>query len=136
MKKIIIAALVLLGLYVTSTAQVSVVVNKSVSEDAITATEAANIFSLSISKWKDGSKIVVFNQTGKAKEHFFSGIGKSELALKKEWMKKQLTGKAKAPESLSSDSEVISKVASTPGAIGFVMNSSVTGDVKVIFEIK
>jgi len=117
-------------------AQVSVVANKSVSESALNAVQVANIFSLTVTQWSDGSKVVVFNQTGSASDLFYKGIGKSEISLKKEWMKKQLTGAAKAPESLGSDADVLSKVASTPGAIGFVKSSSVTGDVKVLSELK
>jgi len=51
-------------------------------------------------------------------------------------MKKQLTGEAKAPETIGSDEDVIKKVASTPGSIGYVKASSVTGEVKVLLEIK
>ena len=135
MKKIIISIFVLFGLYTSLTAQVSVIANKSVGETAVNAAKAANIYSLVVTKWDDGSKIVVFNQTGDAADAFYSAIGKTEIALKKEWMKKQLTGAGKAPESLGSDAEVVSKVASTPGAIGFVKSSSVTGDVKIIAEL-
>jgi hypothetical protein len=51
-------------------------------------------------------------------------------------LKKQFSGEAKAPESLSSDDDVIKKVASTSGAIGYVKSSSVHGPVKVLQEIK
>ena len=116
-------------------AQVSVVANKSVGE-TINASKLANIYSLTITKWSDGSKIIVFDNNSDTKNNFYKELGKDQLSLKKEWMKKQLTGEAKAPESLGSDNDVINKVSSTPGAIGFVKSSSVTGNVKVILELK
>jgi len=117
-------------------AQVSVVANKSVSEGSITISKVASIYSLEQTKWADGSKIVVLDNSGDSKTKFYPGIGKDPLAIKKEWMKKQLTGEAKAPETLGSDSDIISKVGSTPGAVGYVKSSSVTGSVKVLAEIK
>ena len=79
---------------------------------------------------------MVLDNSSDTKSGFYSGIGKDQLSLKKEWMKKQLTGEAKAPEAVGSDEDVIQKVASTKGAIGFVKSSKVTGDVKVLVELK
>ncbi len=119
-------------------AQVSVIVNKSVPENGIPASKLANIYSLEITKWGNGSRIVVFDYSSANNQQnsFYSYISKSSLDLKKEWMKKQLTGEAKAPETLNSDDEVLAKVASTPGAIGYVKSSLVNSSVKVVAEIK
>lgn len=134
MKKFIVIALFLFSA-LSVNAQVSVIVNKSVSESA-NASKVANIYSLTQTKWADGTKIVVLDNTSDTKSDFYSKIGKELLTLKKEWMKKQLTGEAKAPESLGSDDDVIQKVTSTPGAIGFVKSSKVTANVKVLTELK
>jgi ABC-type phosphate transport system substrate-binding protein len=135
MKKIKILMIMVILVAFNSFAQVSVIANKSVSEN-ISVSKTASIFALDITKWSNGAKITVFDNTSDVKSSFYGGIGKDVLSLKKEWMKKQLTGEAKAPESLGSDSDVISKVASTPGAIGFVRSSSVSGSVNVILELK
>lgn len=135
-KLILIITLIVFGAAV-SNAQVSVVVNKNVSETTINSASLANIYMLTTTKWNSGAKVVLFDTAvDDVKNTVCSFISKDALTLKKEWLKKQLTGKAKAPESLSSDSEIISKVTSTPGAIGFVKSSSVNGDVKVLLEIK
>jgi len=117
-------------------AQVSIVVNKSVSESSVNTAKVASIFSLVETKWSDGSKIVVFDQKGDAKENFYAAIGKDPLAMKKDWLKKQLTGEARAPETVGGDADVIAKVSSIPGAVGYVTSSSVTSGVKVLLEIK
>ena len=135
MKNTILLFIVIILFILPVQAQVSVITNKSVSE-TINTSKLANIYSLTVTKWSDGSKIVVLDNNSETKNNFYKELGKDQLSLKKEWMKKQLTGEAKAPESLGSDDDVINKVASTPGAIGFVKSSSVTGNVKVILELK
>ena len=136
MKRLII--IVFLLFIAEGYSQVSVVVNKSVSETSINSSKLANVYSLSQLKWSDGSKIVVFEQSGDndQKAKFYQYISKEPQSLKKEWLKKQFSGEAKAPESLSSDDEILKKVSSTPGAIGYIKSSSVNGTVKVLTEIK
>ena len=46
-----------------------------------------------------------------------------------------LLGEGDTPESLKSEEEMLTKVASTSGAIGFVSQSTVTEDVKVLAVI-
>lgn len=133
---LIIIVLCLLSIKVS--AQVSVIVNKSVPESSINAAKLSNIYSLNVTKWENGVKIVVVDQNDKSdsKPKFYHYISKDPIAVQKDWLRKVITGEAKAPEALGSDADVIKKVASTPGAIGYVKSSSVTGDVKVIAEIK
>lgn len=47
-----------------------------------------------------------------------------------------LSGDADPPDFLDSEEEMVNKVASTPGAIGFVDQSKVSGDVKVLIIIE
>jgi ABC-type phosphate transport system substrate-binding protein len=125
----------LLFFSISSSAQVAVIANKSVSDNAVSLASAGNIYSLNQTSWNDGTKIIVFDNSSESKT-FYDALGKDFMSLKKEWMKKQLTGAAKAPQTLASDSDVIKKVADTPGAIGFVKASSVDGSVKVLLQVK
>jgi ABC-type phosphate transport system substrate-binding protein len=136
MKKFLLSILITLVLGINLSAQVSVIANKSISEASLTSGKVGNIYSLEATKWADGSKITVFDNSSDTKTAFYSKIGKDQLSLKKDWMKKQLTGEAKAPAALGSDDDVLQKVASTKGAIGFVKSSKVSGDVKVLLELK
>lgn len=136
MKKIVIVLAFVFAGIVSTYGQVSVIANKSVGEASLTAAKVSAIFSLDQTKWSGGGKIVVIDNSSDAKKSFYAGIGKDALSMKKEWMKKQLTGEAKAPESLGSDADVIAKVAATPGAIGFVKSGSAGSSVKVLLEIK
>lgn len=137
MKKNLIIAAVLLFLSTSVFAQVSVIANPSTPDSKLDAVKLSNIFTLVINKWDNGSKIVLFdNSTGDVRGKFYNFISKDPMSVKKEWLKKQLMGEGKAPDILGSDAEVISRVSSTPGAIGFVSSSSVSGNVKVLLEIK
>ncbi|MFZ6034049.1 MAG: substrate-binding domain-containing protein [Melioribacter sp.] len=138
MKKFIYLLMVLFAVNGALMAQVAVVANKSVKVDKLELSEVDNIFSQKVLKWTDGQKIVLIDQSAdsEAKTKFYNVLGKEQSALKKIWLRKQLTGEASAPQNAGSDSEVISKVSSTPGAIGYVSESSVNDNVKVVLIIK
>lgn len=131
-------SIIILVLIITFNAygQVKVIVNKSVPESSLSSAKVGSIYSLETTKWSNGNKIVVIDNGSDVKVPFYVAIDKDQMHLKKEWMRKQLTGEAKAPETLGSDTDIVKKVAATPGAIGYVNASSVTGDVKVVAEFK
>ncbi|MFO7445547.1 MAG: substrate-binding domain-containing protein [Ignavibacteriaceae bacterium] len=122
---------------VSGYAQVAIIANKSVSDGSVSVSKLTDIYSLRAKAWSNGNAIILFTHksdnasTGK----FFSAIGKSSADMKKVWMKLQLTGEGQAPEALGSDDEVLNKVASTPGAIGFVDAGKVNDKVKVLLTI-
>lgn len=137
MKLIKLVIIVVLFAAIRSYGQVAVIANKSVGESSISTAKAGEIYSYKAKAWGNGSGIVRFTlkSDGGASSKFFDAIGKSSADLKKVWMKLQLTGEAQAPEALGSEDEVLSKVASTPGAIGFVSASKVNDKVKVLLTI-
>lgn len=136
-KLLLVVGLLIILAPVATKAQVAVVVNKSVNIENIDKSKLSSIYSLDVKKWDNGKKVVVFDQKGSSgtKDKFYGFIGKKYSKMKKIWMKKQLTGEGKAPKGYGSDSDVISKVASTEGAIGFVAAGSVTDQVKVVATI-
>ncbi len=115
-----------------SHAQTAVIVNKSVSEASLDAGTVKNIYSLSQTKWSDGSKITVVALEDGSEEAFYSALGSSKSKMKKTWLKAKLTGEGTPPDSEGSAAGVVAKVASTPGAIGFVPQSAVNDSVKVV----
>jgi ABC-type phosphate transport system substrate-binding protein len=119
-------------------AQVAVIANKSVSESSINTGKLGDIYSLRLKTWGSGSAIipVTLKSDNEDVQKFFSAIGKSNMEMKKLWMKLQLTGEGQPPVGFGSEDEVLSKVASTPGAIGFISADKVNGSVKVLLTIK
>lgn len=61
-------------------------------------------------------------------------VGRSGAQLTSHWARLVFTGRAKAPEDLADDAAVKAKVASTPGAIGYISDGAVDGTVKVVFD--
>jgi len=120
-------------------AQVAVIVNKSTPVSKITAGSLEQIYNLNNTKWSDGTKIIVYyNKEQSICQKLCDFIGVDIISLRKRWMKLQLSGEGKAPEAVESDVEMIKKVTSTVGAIGYVKASAAINgnDVKVIATIE
>ncbi len=139
---LIVAALFVCGVYSELQAQVAVIVNKSVPAGSMSASQISDLYALNTKQWGNGSKVVVFDlkTDGDVKSKFYGFLGNSSGDLKKIWMRLKLTGEGEPPTALSSDDEILAKVASTPGAIGFVNVSSLTAEakskVKVVLLVK
>lgn len=130
--------LLILFLFVAGTmqaqAQVAVVAHKSVPVDALDAATLESFYNLDTNTWSDGSAVTLLDQKSDTatKSAFYEFIGGSAREYKKVWLRKKLSGEGRPPNMCGSDAEVLQKVASTPGAVGYVSASSVTDDVKVI----
>ena len=135
MKRTLITLILAIAAFAQLNAQVAIVANKSVPSSSATLSLVVEIYTLNSKTWSDGSRIVVFDQKGNISSQFYAAIGKSGLELKKSWLRMQLTGEAKAPESVDNDDHVLQKVASTPGAIGYVAADKATRDVKVLLTL-
>ncbi len=135
----ILALLLLICLAAPGHAQTVVIVNTSVSARNLGSKELMDIYTLNLSRWDDGSRITVFDlKAGKAKESFHEHIGMSEEELKKIWLRKQFTGKARPPRSVPSEEDVVDLVAGTDGAIGYVSEKSLKSgkNVRIVARLK
>ncbi len=119
-----------------SSAQVSVVANKSITAGSIDINTLVNLFTIQ-SNEIESQKVSLFflNENNDTDTKFLSVMGKSLLELKKIWLKAKLTGNGKPPEMITTASDMLQKVISTPGAIGFIDSKSVNGNVKVLLKI-
>jgi len=138
MKKLILALIICTVLPIVAFAKIAIIANKDVKTSSISKAKLLDVYSLDITEF-GGSKIKVFdynNSENTIKKEFFSHLGKSISDFKQLWMKKKLTGNGNPPLNVGSEDDMVSKVASTPGAIGYVSSDKVTGAVKVLLEIK
>jgi ABC-type phosphate transport system substrate-binding protein len=115
-------------------AQIAVIVNPSVSAAAVDASELKDVFLGSKTTLADGSAVEpVLGQAGTAHEAFLKDVvGKSDQALRTHFKSLVFTGKGSMPKSFGSDGDIVSYVAKTKGAIGYVSASSETAGVKKI----
>jgi ABC-type phosphate transport system substrate-binding protein len=120
-------------------AQTVVITNPSVPSSSISAKELLDVYTLNKAHWDDGSRITVFDlKGGKAKEAFYEHLGMSEQELQRIWLRKQFTGKARPPRSVSNEDDVVHMVGRTPGGIGYVSERAAAGNknVRIVARIK
>ena len=137
--KIVIVTIVCVFFCVTGAlAQIAVIAHKSVPKDSIKKNELLDFYTVDIKRWSNDAPVVVLDLKPKSetKDSFYEFLGKSSSRMKSIWLKKLLSGESDPPEALKSEEEMLKKVASTPGAIGFVSLKKVSNEVKVLIEIK
>lgn len=113
---------------------VKVIANPSVKVDSITAAELKDIFLEEKKVLNDGSHVQpVLAKGGEAHELFLKRyLGKSDDALRNYYRTLVFTGTGQMPKALSPDSEIVSYVAQTNGAIGYIDANTPADGVKVL----
>jgi phosphate transport system substrate-binding protein len=107
----------------------AVVVNKDNAVKNVTSAHLAKIVRGEIKKWPDGKDVVLVLHSASPGEmatlQHLSKMSEAEV-------KALLTANKDSVQTLTSDADVINAVASTPGAIGFVEEHSITDRVVVV----
>lgn len=119
-------------------AQVVIITHKSVSSPTQEISALADIFTLNTKNWSDGTKITVvdYKNDTPSRARFYATLGMSAGEMQKVWLRKQFSGKATPPILLSSEDEVLARVAATPGAVAYISADKVNSTVKVLATIK
>jgi len=136
MRRIILLTLLLTGIVAAAQSQVVIIAHPSVPASTIDAPTVVQIMMLTRTKWSDDEPIRVFTlkKGTVSAERFYAQFGLNPLVLNKQWLRVQLTGEGRAP-AVVTEAEIVARVASTPGAIGFVDVSHVTGNIKVLRQV-
>lgn len=102
--------------------QVAVIVHPDVPLETIDRSDLLDYYIGDAKSWPNDFPAVVLDlePKGEVKDAFYKFLGKSTSRMKSIWMRNMLTGKGEPPEALESEAALLEKVASTPGAIGFV----------------
>ena len=93
-----------------------------------------DLYTGDVQTW-DGDLSVVFydlKPRTDVKRTFYKFIGKSPSRMKSIWMKRMLAGEGEPPYAAKSEGEMLERVASTPGSLGFAHRDSIKGPVKVL----
>jgi ABC-type phosphate transport system substrate-binding protein len=137
MKIVIVTLLFLFSWAEASFSQVAVIAHKSVSVDTIKKSELLDFYTGDIRKWNDKQPVVILDlkPRGDTKKAFYKFLGKRPSRMKSIWLKKMLSGEGDPPVFMSSEEEMLKKVASTPGAIGFVNQAKISEEVKILLAI-
>jgi len=125
------------GTGTASAADIKVIANPSVTATAISADEIKGVFLATKTSLSNGSHVEpVLEKSGAVHEGFLKAyLGKTDAALETYYRSLVFTGKGSMPKTLSSEAEVVSYVAKTKGAIGYVSSGASTPGVKTL-EVK
>lgn len=107
----------------------AVVVNKDNAVQNLTSTQLAKLFKGEVKKWTDG-KAVVLVLHGASPDEMVTLEHLNKMTEAE--VKALLASHKDSIRTVGSDAEVIDAVASTPGAIGFVEERSITDRVVVV----
>lgn len=117
-----------------ASAEVAVIVNAS-NAAQLTDKDIARVFLGKEKNFANGQSVnVVYGKSGSASRGEFEQkvLHKSSSQIKAYWSKLIFTGKGTPPKELGSEQEVLSFVASTPNAIGYLDAASLNDSVRVV----
>lgn len=118
--------------------QYEIVANPGVSEKILTVNSLRSIFSMRLKTWPDGTKIRVFVLSDEDELHQIFSKEKLNVfpyQLRSTWDRLVFSGTGQAPTKVNSNEEMLAKIASTPGAIGYLWKANINENVNVL-EIK
>lgn len=128
-------ALAVLLCSVSVSAEQLLVAHPSVRTADITLNTARLLFSMQLRQWPDGEAVHVFVLPDDAALH--RAFAKDLLSLyprqlRRVWDRQLYSGTGRAPETVSSETEMLQRVADTPGAIGYLSHEMIDDAVRVI----
>jgi ABC-type phosphate transport system substrate-binding protein len=138
--KIIVFGVMLLALTAmarpSSAQEFKVVVNAGAGVSSMSATQLSDVFQKKARSLPDGTAAVPVDlpASSSVREAFSQAVhGRGASAMEAWWQQQIFAGKDVPPETMDSDAAVLSHVASTPGAIGYVSaGATLPGGVKEV----
>lgn len=108
---------------------IAVVVDKDNKIENVTSAHLAKIFKGEVKKWPDGKNVVIVLHSSSADEvDTLAHVTKMSEAE----VRATIVERKESIRKVATDAEVIEAVASTPGAIGLVKETSINGRVTVV----
>jgi ABC-type phosphate transport system substrate-binding protein len=119
---------------VSSAGEIVIITNENVTVSTLAQEDLKQIFLGKKTSWDNGDKIIfVVQDRLSVKEPFLKTyVKKSASQYDNYWKKQVFTGKGKAPQSFSSEQELVQFVSQTPGAISYVTPGADTGNTKTL----
>lgn len=122
-------------LYSPAALAMEVIVNKTVSESQISKSTARAMFAMRQPKWPDGRQVRVFVLADTNPTH--SAFCKEVLdlfpyQLRQNWDRLVFSGLGQAPLIVATEAEMLARVATTPGAIGYVGKLEPREDIRAL----
>ena len=115
-------------------AQALVIANPKVKSTDVSKSDLRDVFTGTASCFKDGSNVTpVLLKSGAVNDEFLAAyVGKPDAAFKASWSNLVFSGQASMPKTVDSDAAMVTYVAETPGAVGYIGKSAPHDGVKVL----
>lgn len=114
------------------------IANKDLADKVLSRNEARLFFTLRLQRWGDDQTVKVFvlpDDHPVHREFSKTVLGLFPYQLRRVWDRQLFSGTGQAPIIVSSEQEMLQRVASTPNAIGYV--EGVPGDSRVrVLEVR
>lgn len=126
---------VLCWLPLTSASAVEIVAHGGVELQTLSLANARAMFGLRLSRWPDGRLVKVFVLPDNHPLHSRMSKEKLDLypyQLRQTWDRLIYSGMAQAPIEVASEEEMLAKVATTPGGIGYVNKARKNDPVNIL----
>jgi hypothetical protein len=129
----------LLMFFSLQAAAVEVIANRGVAGTSLAQASARALFGMRLTKWPDGRPVQVFVLPDGHPVH--AGLCKEQLnlypyQLRQSWDRLVYSGMAQAPIEVATEEEMVSRVATTPGALGYVRKVKPNDPVKVLHVVE
>jgi hypothetical protein len=111
-----------------------IIANPGFKASDIAKGELKEVFTGVVTSLKDGSHVtpVILKASPTQDEFLLAYIGKADAAFRATWRNLVFSGEATMPKQMESDAAMVEYVAHTPGAVGYIANSSPHDGVKVL----
>lgn len=124
----------ILGLFLTIgcsscvVAEPVAIANSSVGLDAVSLNTARLVFSHQLAQWPNGTEVRVFVLPDNHNVH--RTFAKHTLSLyprqlRRVWDRQVYTGTGQAPETVANEQEMLYRIATTPGAVGYLSSEMI-----------
>jgi ABC-type phosphate transport system substrate-binding protein len=128
-------ALILLLCSLPAFADQVLIAHPSVGQPAVSLNTTRLIFSMQLGQWPNGTRIRVFVLPDDSRAH--RTFTKDLLSLyprqlRRVWDRQLYSGTGQAPETVSDETEMRHRVATTPGAIGYLSSEMIDDRVHVL----
>lgn len=132
---VVLSLLIACSLWTGNSQAVELIAHPSVRSKTISTNEARSLFYMRNREWPDGTPVTVFvfkdehplhRQFSKQRLHLFP------YRLRRVWDRHLFSGTGRIPEVVEDRAEMISRIASTPGAIGYAGKESIDEGVQII----
>jgi len=111
------------------------VVNRALTQNSVSRNGLSAIFRMRLRQWQDGSPITVFvlhDSNPLHKQFCKQVLNVFPHQMRRSWNKLVFSGTGQAPVTVASKEEMVDKIASTPGAIGYLSDEDIPENIKIL----